>query len=410
MNLRSTLAALACAALLPGALPPPALAGPGDVNPDSVYLVGEFVDPVCTFQHGLAMVGKAQRECALVSGRAESGIYFLDIRQRRLYAVIGQNHWDDPRAGFLDALGDTFAVRARIWKRLGSAAIAVNAMYPYREQPAPAYRWWPWRWEWTVLAGCGLLALLYLLALTVWRRRLGGGGERFENGRAACYLAGLAVVVASLDGPLHDLSDLYLFSTHMIQHLLLAQLFPPLFLIGFPPWLLRRLLAPPAVRRVWNFLAGVPMGFVLYTVVFSIWHVPGLYNLMMRDHNFHILMHLIVMATACLLWWPVIASAEPDRYPIDRPLAPGAQMLYLFLIGTPMMAVAAMLTFATQPLYEWYALAPRLWGFSAVEDQRLGGLIMWVPGGLFWWGVMSVVFLRWAGRETRADDAATQRA
>src|SRR5438552_14397705 len=91
-----------------------ARAGPGDVNPDSVYLVGEFVDPVCTFQHGLAMVGKAQRECALVSGRAESGIYFLDIRQRRLYAVIGQNHWDDPRAGFLDALGDTFAVRARI--------------------------------------------------------------------------------------------------------------------------------------------------------------------------------------------------------------------------------------------------------------------------------------------------------
>ena len=394
-------ALLALAALAPGH----ALAGPGDVNPDSVYLVGEFVDPVCTFQHGLLMVGKAQRECALVQGRVEQGIYFLDLRQRRLFAVIGQNHWADPRQGFLDALGDTFAVRARMWKRMGNTAIAVNAAYPWRAQPEAAYRWWPWRWEWSVLAGCGLIALLVLLALTAWRRRLGGGDGPFERGRYACLLAGLGIVVLSLDGPLHDLSDLYFFSTHMIQHLLLAQIFPPLLILGLPPWLRRRLLAPPLVRRVWGFVAGVPMGFALYTIVFSIWHVPVLYNLMMRAHNFHIVMHLMVMATSCMLWWPVLGDDA-----IERPLAPGAKMLYLFLLGTPMMIVAAMITFAAQPLYEWYALAPRLWGFSALEDQRLGGLIMWIPGGLFWWGVMSLVFLRWASREARDEGPIIQRA
>ena len=380
-----------------------ARAGPGDVNPDSIYLVGEFVDPVCTFQHGLAMVGKAQRDCALVRGRVDQGIAFLDLRRRKLYAVIGQNHWDDPRQGFLEALGDTFAVRARVWRRLGSAAIAVNAVYPYRAQPEPRYRWWPWRWEWSVLAGCGLLAVLYLLALTAWRRRLGADSDRFETGRAAAYLAGLAVVVVSLDGPLHDLSDLYLFSTHMVQHLLLAQVFPPLVLLGLPPWLRRALLSPPAVRRAWGFLAGVPVGFALYTIVFSLWHVPPLYNLMMRDHGFHIFMHLMVMATACLLWWPVVGGDE-----VERPLSAPAQMLYLFLIGTPMMGVAAIVTFAQTPLYEWYALAPRLWGFSAVDDQRLGGLIMWIPGGLFWWIVMSVVFMRWSARESRSEDPLIQ--
>ena len=386
-------------ALLALAVAPPAHAGPGDVNPDSVYLVGEFVDPVCTFQHGLVMVGKAQRECALVKGRAEQGMYFLDLRQRKLYAVIGQNHWSDPRQGFLDALGDTFAVRAKLWKRLGSTAIAVNALYPVREQPPVAYRWWPWRWEWSVLLGCGLFALFYLLALTVWRRRLGADSDRFETGKGAVFLTGLAVVVISLDGPLHDLSDLYFFSTHMIQHLFLAQVFPPLFLLGLPLWLRRRMLRPRAVRRAWGFLGGVPMGFVLYTIVFSIWHVPALYNLMMRDHNVHIIMHLLVMATATMLWWPVIGGEEAER-----PLQPPAKMLYLFAVGIPMMAVAALLTFATTPLYEWYALAPRLWGFTAVDDQRLGGLIMWIPGGLFWWGIMSIVFLRWASREGHTKD------
>jgi hypothetical protein len=108
----------------------------GTANADSVYLVGEFVDPVCLFQHG--MQGVAQKQCAMVNGRVEQGMYFLDIRQRKLYAVIGQNHWQDPRAGFLAALGDTFAVRARVWKVDGSQAIAINAMYPWREQPKRA--------------------------------------------------------------------------------------------------------------------------------------------------------------------------------------------------------------------------------------------------------------------------------
>jgi putative membrane protein len=185
----------------------------------------------------------------------------------------------------------------------------------------------------------------------------------------------------------------------MVQHLMLAEIFPPLFLLGLPVWLVRWLLAPRLVSGAWRWLAAVPVGAVLYTVVFSIWHVPVLYNLMMRDHDFHVLMHLMVMATAVLMWWPVIG-----RGAVGAALPPPAQMLYLFLLGTPMMAVAALVTFPNHPLYDWYALAPRFMGMSAVEDQRLGGLIMWVPGGLFFWGAMSVVYFRWAARESRPDE------
>jgi putative membrane protein len=375
----------------------PAWAGPGDGAADSVYLIGEFVDPVCIFQHG--MQGALQKKCALVRGRVEQGMFFLDIRRRRLYAVIGQTHWEDPRAGFLASLGDTFAVSGRVWNREGSSAIAISAVHPYRDQPQPAYRWWPWHWEWSVLLGCALLAALYGLALHRLRPRLAALSDSHLGWRITSFAGALLIVLVSLNGPLHDLSDLYLFSTHMVQHLFLAQIFPLLLLLGLPPELTRRLLAPRWARTVWGWLAGVPAGFILYTVVFSVWHVPALYNLMMRDHDFHIAMHLMVMGTAVLMWWPILGGDA-----VAKPLPPAAQMLYLFLLGTPMMAVAAPITFANHPLYEWYALAPRFMGFSALEDQRLGGLLMWVPGGLFYWAVMSVVFFRWSAQESRPDE------
>jgi putative membrane protein len=388
---------LAALLLVLALLPRAAQAGPGDASADSLYLIGEFVDPVCIFQHG--MQGTLQRQCAMVSGRVEQGMYFLDIRHRKLYTVIGQTHWENPQQGFLEALGDTFAVKGKVWRRLGSSAIAITEMYPYRDQPRAIYRPWPWHFEWSVPLGCALLLVLYGLAMWRLAPRLAPPGERHGRVRALSYVASLIVVLGSLSGPLHDLSDLYLFSAHMIQHLLLAQVFPLLFILGVPPWLWRWLLSPRPLAWAWNAVARLPMGFVLYTIVFSIWHVPALYDLMMRAHGFHIVMHLMVMATAVLMWWPVAGGSA-----VARPLSQPAQMLYLFLLGTPMMFVAALLTFAERPLYLWYALAPRVIGMSAVDDQRLGGLIMWVPGSLFFWGVMSVVYFQWAARESRADE------
>jgi putative membrane protein len=373
-----------------------AAAGPS--SSDSLYLIGEFVDPVCVYQHG--MQGVAQRVCAMVDKRVEQGMAFLDIRERQLYTVISVSHWDDPKDEFLAMLGDTVAIQAKVFDKMGGHALAITAIYPYRAQPEATYDWsiLKWKWEWTVLLGVALWLLAYLLATGPYRRRL-GGPEHFQKGRFVVFALAMLVVVFSLNGPLHDLSDQYLFSTHMVQHLLLAQVFAPLFLLGVPPWLWRRMLDRGAFGAVWHAVSRAPLGFAAYAVVFSIWHVPMLYNQMMRNHDYHVAMHLMVMAAAILLWWPIIGGDA-----VRRPLPSGAQILYLLAIGTPMIAVAAMVTLATEPLYEWYALAPRFMGLSALEDQRLGGLLMWVPGGLFWWGIASIVYFRWSSREMRGDE------
>ena len=394
-RLRTALALAGALVVIATLLPcPAARADAGDANADSVYLVGEFVDPVCYFQHG--MQGEAARQCAMVRGRVDQGFGFLDIRRRRLYTVIGQNHWQDPKQGLLDVLGDTVAIRARLWKSDGAAAIVVNAVYPVDRQPPAQYPWWPWRFEWSVLLGCGLLATLHLLALTALKRRLGVPGG-FEYGRAALFLTSLAVMIGSLNGPVHDLSDLYLFSAHMVQHLLLSLVFPPLFILGLPAWLSRWLLSRPWLAP-WRFGARVPVGFVVYTLAFSLWHTPLLYDLMMRRHAFHIVMHLMVMAGAVLMWWPIAAGEGAERR-----LSPGAQILYMFVISIPMLPVAAIITLADHPIYTWYVLAPRLFPMSALDDQRFGGLIMWVPGTLFWWGMMSVIYFRKLARDSRPE-------
>jgi putative membrane protein len=369
-----------CALLLPAV---PALADVS-ADPDSVLLVGEFVDPVCVFQHG--MFGVSQRACAMVPGRVEQGMAFFDIRHRRLHTVIGMTHTEDPKAEFLRLLGDTVAVRARVWEAGGTAAIAVHAVHPAREQPPVRYRAWPWRFQASVLVGCALLAAAYLAAVGPLRRRW-FGETRFPAGRASLFLLGLATVVVALNGPLHDLSDDYLFSTHMVQHLLLTEVFPPLLLLGLPAWLSSAVLRGGRAS-VWRALTAPTVSFALYAAVLIAWHLPPAYDLMMRSHPVHIAMHLMVMGSSLLVWWAFLGNAAeaPRRTPMT-------QMFFAATLALPMMAVAAPITLAKRPLYVWYELAPRVSDLSALQDQRLGGAIMWIVGGLSFWAVAIAIYL-----------------
>ncbi|HEY7529138.1 MAG TPA: cytochrome c oxidase assembly protein, partial [Gemmatimonadota bacterium] len=211
----------------------------------------------------------------------------------------------------------------------------------------------------------------------------------------ASFAAGWALLFLALQGPLHDLSDTYLFSAHMVQHLVLTLVVPPLLLAGTPAGLLRPVLRVRAVAAAARVATRPLVAFGLYNALFALWHVPTLYDLMMRNHDVHVVVHLLFLASATLLWWPV-AGPLPE---LNR-LSPGAAILYLFLAGIPMMALASLISLADEVLYPWYAAAPRLWGLSPLEDQRLGGLIMWVPGSLVLWAAITIVFFRWsAARE-----------
>ncbi len=385
----------ACAFLILLAVPGRAAA---DADDEEVSLAGIFVDPA-RFVAG----GTADQRPVLAPG-APRRLGFFDLRRRQYFTVIGLPP-GQVRPGGLASLGDTVAIRGHVRRAAGAAAVTIEAVYPVDRQPAASFSWWPWEWHLSVLAGCGLLALLYLLAIGPWRARLDPQAAPAGTGPVALFLGGIAVLVLALNGPLDELSDDSLFWMHMLQHMLLAQVVPLLLLRGLPPWLRRRLLRHPTVSRLWDFVAGVPLGFVLSAVVLGLWHVPSFYDRMMRSETVHVAMHLMLMGTAFLMWWP-IAGGDAARRPLSAP----GKMLYLFLLGFPMMIVAAPIVLASRPLYEWYALAPRLGGMSALDDQRLGGLIMWIPGGLFYWAVASVIYFRWAAREQEPEPPLLPRA
>jgi putative membrane protein len=255
----------------------------------------------------------------------------------------------------------------------------------------------PFNLEWSlhpsVLAGVLLLGGLYFWGIGPARRRYALGPPA-EPWRPLCFVLGLLVMLGSLNGPIHDLSDSYLFSIHMAQHLLLTMALPPLLIVGMPGWLLEPALRRPAVRMVARGVTHPVFAGAFFSVTLLVWHTVGAYDLMMRSHEVHIATHIMFMVAAVLLWWPVTSPVA--SLPA---LPPPAGMLYLFLVQLPMQLLGAILTFADNPLYLWYTTAPRTWGLSPLDDQKLGGLLMWVPGNLWIWGAMSVLFFRWARQE-----------
>ena len=249
------------------------------------------------------------------------------------------------------------------------------------------FDWTAWNPDPTVVVGLAALGGLYLTAL----RRGRAKGHVVKPAQIVSFFAGLLLLLGSLTGPLHDLSDYYLFSAHMIQHLLLAFAMPPLLLYGTPGFMLSPFLRHPRVLALGRRLTRPSGAFASFNLVLVAWHLPPLYNLAMDHHGVHIVQHLMIMVVSVILWWPVLSpSPELPRAPYP------VQMLYLFVVGLPMVVVSIFISMAESVLYPYYAAAPRIWPvLTPHADQHLGGLIMWIPGGLVFLVAISVVFFRW---------------
>ncbi len=248
--------------------------------------------------------------------------------------------------------------------------------------------------HWSTVIGVAALAGLY-----EWRSRaatvdpaLGAAPDARQRAR---FIAGLVVIVLALNGPVHDLSDSFLFSAHMVQHLVLTLLVPPLLISGTPASLFRQALRSPAVARVAHVISRPTFCFAAFNVVIAGWHFPVLYNFALAHHAVHIGQHLMFLVAAVLMWWPLL-SPLPELPRLSYPL----QMLYCFLMTIPMSLVAIFITYADSVLYPSYASAPRVWQLSPMQDQMIGGLIMWIPGGLFFVCVMAVVFFKWSAADS----------
>ena len=259
--------------------------------------------------------------------------------------------------------------------------------------PSVDFSWTAWHGHPSVLVGLLVLTGGYLLGVGPLRRRY-GWAPSVGSGQVTLFLSGILVIFIAVLSPLHELGDKYLFSAHMVQHLLLTLVVPPLLLLGTPGWLLRPLIRSSRVLKVARTLTLPVVAFILFNVVFVLWHVPGLYDLALRERGIHVLEHLMFLAAGVIMWWPVLSPLR--EVPRATYLV---QMVYLFVQPTVPAILGAMITFSDGGLYTWYVEAPRVWDISAHTDQQVGGVIMWVPGGLAFLITLVVVFLVWAAQE-----------
>ena len=258
-----------------------------------------------------------------------------------------------------------------------------------------------WEWEahpdiWLVVA---LLAAGYVFALRRWGPTKVPPGEPVATRRQmGSYFAGVVALWLGADWPMHELSEGYLFSAHMVQHTLFSLIAAPLLLMGLPKWLLRTLLSGPRALKIARVVTRPLVALLLFNVVIAVTHWPLLVDLSLVSAPVHLLLHAVLFATATAMWWPVV-----DPLPeLSRLSAPG-KMVYLFLQSIVPTVPASFLTFADSPIYRFYESAPRLWGIDVITDQQMAGLIMKIGGGLLLWLVIAYIFFSWSSKEERQD-------
>ena len=257
-----------------------------------------------------------------------------------------------------------------------------------------------WTFYPSVLIGFGLWTTAYVV-VTGYRRIRSGWGKPPTHLQQAAFHVGTFIGLIALISPLDKLGDEYLFSAHMTQHLLLMFIVPPLWLVGTPGWLID-LMIPVSLKKFARWITSPLPAFIVFTGEMLAWHTPFLYNLAQNNDAIHIFEHLTFIGAALIGWW-LVAASESVLIPLPTP---PVRMLYLFLLAIPMTALSAILTFASAPLYSFYIEAPRLFGLSVLEDQRLGGLLMWVPAHMVLFLALGITFHKWlVGEERQVDES-----
>jgi len=223
------------------------------------------------------------------------------------------------------------------------------------------------------MIGCVLLQAAYLVVV-----------RGSINRTTILFASGVLTMFLALVSPLDGLGDDYLFSAHMVQHMLL-DFVAPLF------W--------PVMDRMERFLGYPALAWLLGNFTLWIWHAPVLYNATLEHEGIHIFEHLTMLVTGTIMWWPVFTTVD------ERRMRPMRGVIYVAALSLSNGVLGIIFTFLNTPLYPAYvhpedlrgalSLIRGQWGLDPVADQQLGGAVMWVMGGVI--GLWTIVMLvnRW---------------
>ena len=245
-----------------------------------------------------------------------------------------------------------------------------------------------WLSDPAVLAPLALLAGVYAWRFAAARREVGGRGT--GPLRALAFAAGVLVLAAALVSPIDGLGEDYLFSAHMLQHVLLGDIAPLLLLLG-----LSRVIMRPATRRLMRVermlgpLAAPATGLVFWLSLMYVWHVPTLYDAAAENPLIHLLEHVSFFTAGVALWWPLIQPV-----PMRRRLTGLQPIAFIAAAKAGLAALGLYLAWSSTALYPYYERTPRIWGLTPVEDQNIGGVIMMVEQSFTLVLVMVALFVR----------------
>ncbi|HSP27243.1 MAG TPA: cytochrome c oxidase assembly protein [Ilumatobacteraceae bacterium] len=265
----------------------------------------------------------------------------------------------------------------------------------------------PWRYQWHpevwVLVAFLTGAYIYMVRV-IGPKAVAPGQPVVTRFNIGCFVGAMVMLWVASDWPLHDIGEEYLYSAHMLQHMMLSYFLPPLVLMATPQWLLRVLVGDGKLYRGIAFMCKPVIAAVVFNAVVIITHIPGVVTASVDNGPLHYSLHFAVVTASLLMWMPVVGP-----FP-ELQIGPLAKAVYLFMQSLVPTIPAAWLTFAEGAVYETYDQPIRVWGMSVEHDQQLAGAIMKTGGGIFLWTIIVFLFFkRFAAGYIAANDGSYRR-
>ncbi len=253
----------------------------------------------------------------------------------------------------------------------------------------------PWRWQPHPEVWLLVLAVIFF---GFWAKRIGPkvlptGTPIATIPQKICFVVAVLLLYLAADWPVHDIAEEHLYFVHMIQHVVITLIVPPLFLLALPSWLARLIIleggyGSKIIRRLSHPITAA----LIFNGLSALTHWTSVVQWSYESGIFHYFVHLTLFISGLLMWMPVVSPLKELR------ISPPAQMLYLFLISVIPTIPSAWLTFAEGTVYKHYDDGFEMWGISVVTDQQAAGAIMKIIGGFYLWGIILVKFFRYTSK------------
>lgn len=238
-----------------------------------------------------------------------------------------------------------------------------------------------------MLVGFLVAAYVYMVKV-IGPKAVPDGVQPVTRKNKLAFAASMLMLWVASDWPMHDISEEYLYSAHMLQHMMLSFFLPPLALLATPTWLMRVLVGDGRFYAVVRFLTKPVIAAVLFNLVIMVTHIPLMVNESVQSGPLHYSLHFLVVMVSLLMWMPVVGPLP------ELQIGPLGKCIYLFLQSVVPTVPAAWLTFAEGAVYTSYDIPVRVFGWSVAIDQQLAGAVMKLAGGVFLWTIVVFIFFK----------------